>query len=640
MNTAVLSIVFLLIIVTVVVIIVIYRLFGNNLKQSRTMDEWLELGYGYYGKETKSECTSSNGSCHGNSYQTITQTCLPHPKTGKGCIDNGVETFKPIVKNVICIPQCYTSVWEKITNSDCKVDGVTSAECVNYGTIGKQTIKKRCILADGSGINGCIAKVPLGTKDTDLCKVDSKSIATCAVGGEINTISECVPPNKVCGSYAVIVDSSYSELCSTSIQLDNTSHVCYSFIKKDTNGEPKLFSDVSDLYSFGYYMPITECVNKVGSKYTKTLCGDINCLTTPLSILNILDTTTNPLYGCMSLNGDKNTKPRCIKTCFYYNQDLLTPENLNSGIFSKWSSIIVTPLYLCIYNPYSPGTGVISKLDLTLNHTPCNVDQEDSYTRSVLSTSESTLSGSSVGMPPLSDCYANTGSPLLPVPIIGYDPIFIAKNTKCDVEDGINNVRNSTSTIFIIKPISIAGDNMRVNILAIQSTEIIGILYHINNALSWKKSDIKDISGDMSNDSIIFEITPIDVNGEFSILTINKTPTTILYQKGEKPITAPITGCKAISMDTNIYIRDVNEQRLEFNPLEKSKSTHNCKKLSDDPLPNFHALLNYRATRHNQYTCNSYYSYPPPLGYPEKDIGVPYYTDINSEACTQYLISK
>lgn len=667
-----------LIIVAIIILVIIYVfrfiLFGVTLKIDSSPESWLKEGYGYYSKTQTYPCVSETGFCNGKASQYNIQICNPNPTTGRGCLDEKGrnQTFNPIASKVSCIPQCYIGIWNTQVTSGCQVQGAST--CVTRGAIGKSTFMYECKSVDGKGINACTIHVPSNIEKADVappipkgpyqpvmvydpnvksipgCTVNGRNIASCEVGVKLVVRSECVPSSDLypqCGFWGVVVEedgkvnTTKTEKCETSLDFDTTKD-CFSF----SNGNK--LSQITDLYTIGYYQEKTRCVDRVGSYSNDGIAckQQPGCQTSSQSVLNVIDqqTESGSVFSCIPSQG---SDPKCIKTCFYYNFGTLA--SIPQSQFNAWAGVIALPKFL-VLGDKNKST---QELDLALNHIPCNTQKKYSYIENGNNFTNSTINALQSAMPPLSDCFGNPDYALNEVPMIAYNPFFIADNSpninfpECSKD----NIRNSTSLIVIIKPISVTrlssinGDLLKCHIIGIQGVGYLGMLRSRNRDgnskwIIWKQASFTDLSGYIGDDDRTFCITTPDSNGRFDIYDYSGKKCYVLRQTNDAQNYIEVSQCKAVTLDSNVHLRDMDGVEFQINPLKQEVPKPGQEDEDIDTFPNFHTLLNYRSTRQNPYTCNAFYSYPPPLEYKEYDVGISFYEDKDGGQDKIYWISN
>jgi hypothetical protein len=104
-------IVFAIILAVSLLLIMIYREELFKRKQSDKKNSLLE-GYGFYSDPITLPCTNNTGKCTEPSTQKTIFKCIPHPSTGKGCIDDkGHMTYDYKVLERPCQQQCLGSLF-------------------------------------------------------------------------------------------------------------------------------------------------------------------------------------------------------------------------------------------------------------------------------------------------------------------------------------------------------------------------------------------------------------------------------------------------------------------------------------------------------------------------------------------------
>ena len=104
---------------TIIIIIVVFLIlaivgvglyFGLFYKKQQKRQDALAQGYGSYSDPIFYNCVTPNNNCNLNGVQTVMRHCVPHPITGKGCInEEGYMTYNTIQDSVVCKQQCVAS---------------------------------------------------------------------------------------------------------------------------------------------------------------------------------------------------------------------------------------------------------------------------------------------------------------------------------------------------------------------------------------------------------------------------------------------------------------------------------------------------------------------------------------------------
>jgi hypothetical protein len=165
-------VVIVLVVITIVVLVCIVKrhssiagsssiLKGASLLMSNSSNTNTTL-YGSYSTPVETPCLTSSGLCTDDGYKTITQTCVPNPTTGYGCLTaDGTETFATLVQKVGCQPQCRQFIWDDVTpvTQTCTVASPYNNQaiypCLPNGITGNKLRTLTCVPNDGYGINAC-----------------------------------------------------------------------------------------------------------------------------------------------------------------------------------------------------------------------------------------------------------------------------------------------------------------------------------------------------------------------------------------------------------------------------------------------------------------------------------------------------
>ena len=120
-TQTILLIVIICVIVILIIGVVLFRekvfTTGKQLGK-KTNDELQSMGYGTYSTVYQTPCLTSTGKCSTSGQQYITQYCVPHSTTGKGCINSdGEQTFAPQTFSQNCLPNCRKYVFTDSTHN-------------------------------------------------------------------------------------------------------------------------------------------------------------------------------------------------------------------------------------------------------------------------------------------------------------------------------------------------------------------------------------------------------------------------------------------------------------------------------------------------------------------------------------------
>jgi len=134
-----------------------------------------QKGYGTYYKAFDSPCITTDGKCNTPGINYTTYYCLPHPDTGKGCInDDGEQTYNAKSVSNVCKANCKNFVFNEITefNNVCQYDNpynLPAYTCIPPNARSYEYRKFDCIKNDSIGDNTC-------TYTCGKCGTDSAGI--------------------------------------------------------------------------------------------------------------------------------------------------------------------------------------------------------------------------------------------------------------------------------------------------------------------------------------------------------------------------------------------------------------------------------------------------------------------------------
>lgn len=604
--------------VTIIVCLVLlywfrFYFFGIKLASSAPKASWDELGYGYYANPLINTCRSETGYCTDAGKQDIIQTCIPNATTGRGCLNSkGSQTFRTKISSQVCIPQCRQSIWFVANTTDSGIctpkTGVTGEgasatlidTCIDVGTLGFYRRQLECVMHDQVGTNGCITDVPPGYVVSDpKCTLDtSGTVLTCLVGGKTEQIVDCVPDESKfppCGTFgAADTGATTTHGCTSGFSF-NPEDVCYSL---ETGGEtPALLSGIDKLYNFGYTLETLTCLDYIGSSITAPVnskCKRPTSCKTSIqsgsgSILEEFQAvnTSDKIYSCIG------TTTSCVKPCMYFNvgEFLLA----GSGPFGAWIDILQYPVFIKIDGTY----------DLSVANVPCP-GTNGKYMSSEISTGQVPTD--------LSDCFGDPAGDLSETGMIYYDPSVLVANASdyglgshCTASD----VSTTSSTVYFVKPISISGSGTELNckLIAIHGKTYVGKLVTqmtsaIQVAITWQKL----IDTDLIKPTADFTISA-PILGKYKIRSLSSQQVIV---NGKNLDTCTIT---KVPSSVNVYGMTSTTSPATLNPVALGGTG------KYEAFPNLHTFLSYRQTRQNPNTCNAYYTYPPPSGYPYFDVG-------------------
>lgn len=562
----ILFVVLIVIIIIALVFLYIFRMqiFGINPNSSKEI--LLEEGYGYYGDPIVSECTNKSGKCTETGVRIITQNCIPHPTTGRGCLmQNGFQTFQNKITTEPCLTTCRSSIWNIIESSGCTNKDLLEYGCVSSNiTTGNNTLIKQCVPNDSNGINECTYDRLNNSPIPDGCNIaNNGSTVVCNLGSIFNDIQSCSLDNPpICGDWLTMVDTK----CGFPEHIIPSPY-CYDFL------DGSQITGIDNLFKFGFLPTPMHCTNNNCKPSNCT--SDINEITN--GMINEIPTIMCPLNYPINNETEVSNNPYCVARCFYFSQNVESFYNIYlQELIANFRILTIGDLFL------------------TLNNTPCPVDNlNDNFLINKPKLGEKSIINNV--MPPLSDCYANPNSNL-----VDTSCLMVNSNIKnnCSNEDVIIN-----SALFLtFKPTKKIDSNvLYCNIISILNKDFIGTLeYDERGFIYWRQHKINT------------EITFLTNNSEFAI-TYNGINYTI-----EKPnYIQNNNNNNKCSCDNNQQIKNNNSELYCLTILNDIISLNNVNLDNIIDIDNFNDINELRSKRINGTGCNIFYSNILPKNYVE-----------------------
>ena len=357
------AIVIILIIIVLIILAVIFRHKFNN-----TAD------LGTYGPEMPSACTGTDN-CTKPGTRTIVQYCIPHPVSGKGCVDkNGHQTFQPRIRHESCTLGCVKSEWHKEVEP-CRVE--TDASCVPPGTLGKRLTILTCVEKDEVGSNACILSrenVPVETSFGATGTLPRS--VNFEIGETVVTTETCTDyETPICGNWFLVVPEKDTV---QPITLSDTVTACelnpFMEITSDCNTAG---SDPFNVLLDGWRTDPMTCVFETDGMREGFTPKDMpfplcprDCSSEPFSAEDVQNETLNIDTFDPVVCGAEN--PECLRFCRYLPQSL----SIGNGEFDH---LLIKLLYLrntsvfvsseCRINNNCP-TPVTNNNDIQLQNIP------------------------------------------------------------------------------------------------------------------------------------------------------------------------------------------------------------------------------------------------------------------------------
>lgn len=554
-----------------------------------------EEDFGTYSEPFISNCYNSTGYCSDLGKRTITQTCIPNPKNGNGCLDeNNKQTFATKVTIETCTTICRSSVWYENSATQCIYRPEdTDKICLQADTLGYQTVSKTCVVNDSTGSNECILELnPDNPVIPPGCTADNNNIAFCAVGVTVTTTKNCpVVENEkpTCGVYAIRnqVPEGYSEAtypCTNSIFAIPSSN-CYGY-------DGRKYSLDSDFLKPGFSTISMECVAYINTTATGTIptlpkpetCLSYSgCLNDSVEIVDSIRNGNNQTVKCEDLN--MPPVPGCVQSCVYI------PENFEA--VNIWP-----PEFARLF-----GTLTYPQRDnnvITMQYTPCPIDRNNAYVNTDYFSPSN-----------FADCYSFLGVPLLSgIPIKAID-IIDAQNNYA-LYNLINTctapvIATTNSLLWVFKPRNeqFISTQFRCSIFMIFGKNASGYLTFNNGNLIWVQAQT----------SIFQNYGITEEQADTFVITYNGNSYTVFYENGDQLIGLNIPIMKQNGDSGTIPLDNLNFVSPLFNgePLDSIEDIN----VRADAIP---TLLNLRYTRENPNTCNTFVKLPLPSSYSSPDI--------------------
>lgn len=158
--------IFYILFILIIIFLFIFRGKIFNIEQKNKNDS-LKTGFGYYSEPESSGCLTTNGFCSEDGVEHLFQTCIPHPKTGNGCLDdNGRQTFDMIHSMKSCNKACVNKSMNVEIDKCVVIDRRTGLERKDFedetcipvndpNIIGYYKKSYTCIDKDHEGTEGC-----------------------------------------------------------------------------------------------------------------------------------------------------------------------------------------------------------------------------------------------------------------------------------------------------------------------------------------------------------------------------------------------------------------------------------------------------------------------------------------------------
>lgn len=557
--------------------------------------------YGSYTESVVGTCVTPSGKCSEMGQQTIISYCSPNERTGWGCQDEeGRQTFATRITTQPCNSMCHSSVWEVISRDECSYPVPYNASpCVPPGVVPVSRWLKRCVPNDSSGPNSCTITVTPGFTEIggtlpSGCVLDvTGTIATCALGVTYYEDRPCVitPELPQCGTWAIRnpVGEEWSAAtfsCGYSLN-PLPSAVCF-----DVTGTA--YSSPSNLLDPGWVPLQMGCVSSINPEaegISPTLGDGSACLPLRPPICSMrADVYATLLYNttvkgetlvCSNPLADITGTPGCVRGCIY----LAPPPPgtwipaLQELVATFWTIVTID------------GGG--QRFVLTANNIPCpGVGGR---------TTPPGLSVPSV-KPLLSDCFGDPMAPLEDTTLVWLNLTRTSQNSAIGLPpDCLNEekLRDYSGLYCVFKPVATPGDQgqLLVKILLILGKNYLGWLVRAETGYVFRQANIiglPDRPGLTANDpSITTFLITATPGGSFSIVdAVYGYPVAFPTSDGPSKI-------------------DTGQVIFEAHPEVNGQPS----------LVNLDLLLNQRQTRWDPQSCNLFYSYPPPIGYPKPDIG-------------------
>ena len=343
-----------IVLLLIIAVVILYAVFRDTFRP--TSD------FGQYGPEIKSNCTNSTGNCNDPGTLTVTQNCIPHPVTGRGCQGkDGKQTFSPLTYTETCKLACQSSYWNPLPTStmcippgidtpglnpspDCDFSLPSLPSCIPPGIVGKRRTYLQCTPNDENGTNSCIrTESSLYTSPAGDTGLMPRSVLY--PPGEVITINEPCTDFAIptCGDWSFVQPEQQSVVPVTpSMFIAPCTFNLFMPPIEECIVNDSGMNGGFDVLSDGWITTPMSCVftgndgvqrvitpSDTDSSYPRCeVLSPPTCNSTPVKASDIVDErldieTFNPLM-CPGVNSSRDN-PTCIAPCRYL------PESLSIG---------------------------------------------------------------------------------------------------------------------------------------------------------------------------------------------------------------------------------------------------------------------------------------------------------------------
>lgn len=523
-------------------------------------------GYGTYVTESLGNCETASGFCSEIGYKLKVERCEPHPETGRGCLNAvGEQTFGLRVTKTKCVPTCRRSLWDLGDPGPCLP--AASGVCLEAGSVGYTTTLATCVAHDPSGLNACLWDVDPSIPLPAGCQLNfGGAIATCQIGAVVPIRRKCVPTGyPLCGVYGLeLVDRrnpaepvTTVQSCPATTRVEPSS-TCRSF---ETGA---LMTSMSQAFKLGWTSTPMQCYSHYDLDGT-----DPPTLTSCRPIETILSSQISDHLGeSIVIPG-----PSCVNLCTYYNAQAI------GG--STWTQKLRDLVWLPWLFKYEGWT-------LSLRNIP----------QPLAPNGQTLVKGVYLDPTPgiFVDYFGDPARPLASTECLFFDSSALEGfPPNCDSEA----ILAGSALICFFRPVGdpvVTGTAHRLKgyILGIQGRDYYGFLNVVSGRLLWVQADRNELESPPGR--TLFEIT--ETMGSLSIRTLPSIST---------PSGSVTVGSNPVILET---LPEVSVK------LADGSSRHLVPVISGNlNWDDLYAFLDYRQTRWNPYSCNAFYSYPPPPSY-------------------------
>ena len=348
-------------------------------------------GYGTYEVLSTTECKTESGFCGEIGYQYTTENCVRNPITGWGCLNKNQQTFASRITRSKCTPKCQSSIWKTISSDVCVptdsegndipiVDGkLPVGVCLNVDAVGNFIDTLTCVAHDSSGDNGCIWTIDPSIPLPSGCVINPNgTTATCSVGSIVYNRTKCIPPKSMtrCGVYGISVDSEDEKGANFMVVKECPAYNSYVFASEGCfNLDPEYMGEeltqYSQLYQIGWQPIDMNCFDGYDADGTNPP-NPSTCL--PFTNLSTPDQFQSKI-GTQQIVYQEGSQLKCVRPCMFYNP---AADSSEGPWTDKLKQMVLVPWVI-----QGSNLGGEPYYYLSLKNIPQSVDPNDTLIKGV-----------------------------------------------------------------------------------------------------------------------------------------------------------------------------------------------------------------------------------------------------------------